>query len=274
MSKDPEKFFFHLHNFDNGPEDTSLPSEAEILEAAEEDAPPPPPTFTEEELAAATAKAFEEGRAKGAEDSEASKVRATQMAVQTLGTDIQALITAEHEREDSYKGEVIRVTTSIFEKLFPIYSRTEGLSEMQSAVSRVLETQSGQHTIEILTHSDDQADIERHFKEQTQINELSVIVQDGIMAGNCEIRWKNGGALYNARKVSEDISQLLQQTLEDAGITSHDSENIDPPAEENCAIIEGKAAEKPEKVTEDGAETSHKDDHNPPATEPADDGDS
>lgn len=224
-NKKTEKFFFNLHNFDeDGIDGDTVVAEDTVVE----DLPPPPPVFSEDELESAKAQAYQDGYKKGQEDTRANQQQLIQVAIQTLVADIQALLNAEEQRERRFEAEAVYLASHIFEKLFPIYSRTHGFPEMQAAIANAIQTHhpSPRDRIEILTAPDDLVLMRDYFSKFGQGVSVNIEAFPALASGQCEIRWPDGGFSYDGPTLASSIAAALANNLDYAGYVPREAGDI------------------------------------------------
>lgn len=223
MSKSNEKFLFNLHNFDD--EDQG---KEELIEDTQEDLPPPPPVFTEEELEAAKKQAYEEGYQKAQDDSRVSREQMIKASIQTLVGDVQVLLAAEQEREKRFEIEAVYLAQEIFTKLFPGYAASHGFGETANALEHAVQMlhPDTNSRIEILAASDDFQAIEAYFKEHAEGVHIDIKASPALASGQCEIRWVEGGFMYDSRQLATEVGRVLEQGLARAGHVPREAGDI------------------------------------------------
>lgn len=218
-----DKFLSHLHDFDAPKVD-----EAEDAEEHIEDEPPPPPTFTEDELEAAKRDAFQAGLTKGLQDAKASQEQATLHSVQSLKPQIEAMVANEQKRYKLFETDAITLILSIFKHIIPDISPELHQKSIESAVKSVISDDFAHKNIEILCHSDQKEALSDLFSSDEGGYSVSVKAKADIESGCCAINWNNGGALYDPVSVQGKIIAILEQTLEEQGITGQDTSDDTP----------------------------------------------
>ena len=219
MTHAGEKFFFHMHNFDD-----DVIDEAD-LEDIEDDLPPPPPVFTESELEAEKKKAFQEGHAQGVQETESSRAQALANAMQTLSRDIKTLFDAEHTREKRFEQEVVTLCKAMFEQAFPAFHQQHGFDELSAQLHDILKTQHAHRAIELRTSSDLAKGVEafmEKLKSQNPDCDFVVLGDDTLQDGQFLLKWEDGGASYDAHAIAQQIIAHLDDTLAIKPVTSHD----------------------------------------------------
>ncbi len=229
MAQLDEKFFFHMHNFDD-----DIIDEPPLEE--EEDLPPPPPVFSESELEAAQQKAFAQGHAKGVQETENSRAQALASLMQKLAQDMQTLFALEAQRENIFEKEVILLSKTLFEHVFPKLHEKHGFDEMIDKLQSVLTSQKGQKRIEIRVSNDFLPGVEAFIKKLQANNpdlQCSVIADSTLNNGSFKLGWEDGGAMYDATSITNAIISNLDEMLAGKDVPRHN--DID---DESCASDE------------------------------------
>ena len=202
---DNKKFLFDLHYFDDN----------NVMHAAEDpNAPPPAPTFSEEELENAKKAAFEDGKKAGEEAAMAAIQEKTAQTLQSVQQSLSALFDREQERLDAMETRVIDLCAKVIEKLYPELTPTLGFAQLREFLRQKLGELRKTPTVDITLHPSMAPMIE------TEINKLkerlaaqgswTILEDDGLSEGSCEISWKNGGADWKPDQIYAFIEQALE----------------------------------------------------------------
>lgn len=241
MGRKTQKFLFDQNIFDE-PE-----QEEEVIEA-----PPPPPVFSEEELETVRHTTYEKAYACGKQDGITQETSSREQTIahilQTIADEATLLFSAEHERDRLFEKEVISTTLAIFEKLFPLYSKSKGSEEMANAIGNVLRKQEDQSIITIDVHPDMVESIQEHISKVNlraySEKRFEVLGKEDLSLQSCRMYWKDGGAARNIEALADEIRDILKDTLAGTHTNGHDRvisadhtlsahpENPDYPADE------------------------------------------
>jgi len=200
--------------------------EDDVIEE-KEDLPPPPPIFTEADLNAAKKKAYDEGHAAGKKEVEESRAHALANTMGMLGSDLGQIFSAEREREAVYEREVIALCRAIFEHAYPSFSDKLGFDALTLQIETIIQQQQNQHSIEIRVAEPFAKGVEafiEKLKAQNDDLNITIVGDSDIKEGCFEMRWKDGGALYDAPKVAQSILGNLEEMLAGEAATSHDKD--------------------------------------------------
>lgn len=242
-----KKFLFDLNCFDE-------PDPVDPADIA--------PTFSEEQLSAARAEGYAEGHATGTAE---GKSEATRVAVQsreqltantlrTISESFTMLFAAEYDREKTYEQEAVRLTLSALQKLFPVLNQRFGQEEIRQVIMSVLESSARRSMITIEVSTDDAQSIESmlaaHWSDPEAAPRYRVLAQPDLHPGQCRMNWEDGGAVRDAQRLADKITQALDALLEgaQAPMTAHE----DVPAPSNNAINEQDTGESAPSATPTG----------------------
>ncbi len=222
----PKKFLFGTHIFDE-------PEEEEIEEA------PPPPTYSEEELEAAKQAAAKEAFAKGREEAsrEAAESREQHIAtvLKSISQDVEKILDAEQSREKAYERESVKLSQTIFKKLFPFFFEKHGFAELTDILEKVIIKQENQEKITIEVPPDTQEGIQA-FLDKTFASagagKLKVIANEHLEKGGCTLSWKDGGMVRNTVAIADEVVRLMEEALAGEPTNVHDNDEIEKQAEE------------------------------------------
>jgi flagellar assembly protein FliH len=199
-----QKFLFDVNNFDDP-------------DPVDPDLPPPPPTFSEAELAGAKASEHERGRQAGHTAEKAARETIVAGLIKTIADHFTKLFDAEKQRADQFEGEVLLLTKTIFDKLFPALNEAHGLNEVETMIATVLETQRNQREIIVEVHSEFAPDIQsladHLMKSMHAAGTVTVRANDSLARGDCKMSWNDGGAERSATHLSSEIARGLDEIL-------------------------------------------------------------
>jgi len=227
-----EKFLFNAHNFDAPVEI----DEADLV-----------PSFSQEELAAAQAKAFKKGKQEGIDETNASLNKRIADILNQITQNYPALLVKEDERAKLYENEALRLTSQIFETLYPLLKTHLAEAELKDKIKTIMEMQEEQSHIAVNVHPDMVEPIQDMLNKATENTpsfgkaDKSFVVRglDSLDIQAMTMQWKDGGATYNAQDLAQKIQAVIEESLAPLDTNSHDNgkEIADPiiePAEETA----------------------------------------
>ena len=224
----PQKFLFGLNIFDEPEED-------------EADAVAPPPTYSQEELdeavRQAASKAHAEGRKEAFKEAGESLDRQVADVLEAIASNIGSLAEAEHNRERKYEQESVRLSLAVFKKIFPRIHEKYGFEELSHILEKTITHQEVQSKIVIevpaIAQSGVQGFIEKAFPSPAQAQKLTVIANEKLPHGSCNLTWSDGGAIRDTQAIADEITRLMEEALAGSGANVHDSmdENVQTTAQ-------------------------------------------
>lgn len=213
---DPSKFMFEGNVFDP----------LSKHEVEEEEEPPPPPVFSEEELAAAKASSFDEGKREGLTESQNSREQAVSETLNRISIALVTEFDAEKHREKIYEAEALALSLSIFETLFPVFTKDHGLTEIKTAITQVIQDESGQGKIRIELSPDETAPLTEHLTHlpiENGTERLNIVTNDTFTDGQFKLTWDDGGAVRDSQKMAGTVASILKQGLAGQPSSRHDN---------------------------------------------------
>lgn len=206
-----KKFFFDNIHFDETEEEIS-----------EEEDTPPPPTFSEEELSDARRTSYERGKEDGIAEAHRSFEKQTEVLLEVVARDIQTLFTSEDERAKLYETEAVRLADTIFKRLFPVLNERHGIDEITSVIEKVIQSQPETHGIQLYVAPVFRDQIEEHIRNNPHIQNaggsVNVMADDALEAGDCRLKWKDGGGLRDISTLSAQIAKEIEVLLADSPV--------------------------------------------------------
>jgi hypothetical protein len=204
----PQKFMFDVNNFDARTEDE-------------------PPVFTGEQIEAARKEAYELGRAAGLAEAKALREKHIGDLLAAIKQNFTTLFTAEATRASQYEAETIFLARAVFNRLFPELNRRHGLDEVMRAIVMVLEGQRAQPEIVIEVHPEYADDIRLYLGRVLKAHEgiCTVAGNAELGAGDCRLRWEDGGASRSATRLCGQIGRIFDQTLADKPLLRDNGES-------------------------------------------------
>lgn len=208
LQNDRRKFFFDVNIFDEKQE----PEE------------PPPPMFSEAEIEAARLKALAEGKSDGIRESAESRAEKNAAVLEKISRDFASLFAAEAAREKRYEREAVELCYAVFRKLYPLYEKTAGLSELKKAVENVLRLQEGKSMILVHVAPAAAEEISKHLASLNSagIAGFEVRADESVADGACRLAWADGGAVRDSAQIAQRIEETLKDLLAGNGVKAHD----------------------------------------------------
>ena len=198
-----------------------------------------PPVFSVLEMEMAKQEAFEQGRRAGHAEAVAMREKTVADILAAIERQATILFAAEAARASLYEAETLFLARAIFTRLFPGLNERHGLEEVIRAIVTVLEGQRSQPEVIIEVGPDYAPDVRAHLTESLKAAHdgiCTVLGNADLRAGECRMRWNDGGSQRSARAICEEISRVFEQTLADRPILRNN--DISGPDEIRANIME------------------------------------
>lgn len=225
-----EKFFFNVNIFDE-----------DHVDEVEEEAPPPP-VFSEADMIAARRKAFDEGKAQGVSEQQASRAEQTAQTLNHVSGTVAQLIQGENTRRRVFEEEVIALSAAIFKKLFPVYEEKTGFDELIHALQTIIQSQHAQIEISVFVHPDALEGVEEALSQLTAsgLNTRFIVQSDDTLPiGTSKASWTDGGAVIDRQEITGEILSIVQGMLAGGLVKSDDMEPSEAIVEDAIEGIKG-----------------------------------
>ncbi len=215
MPNDHRKYLFDLNNFDRKKEREVDP-----------DLPPPPPVFSLEDMGAAEKEGFARGYEEALEEARVSREQYIASQVSGLNEQIKSLLLTEQMREKRYEEEVLRLTFSLFSKIFPSMSAKHSIDEILQVIRQVISKQPKTSILIEVPHAD-LGDVAAHIALLIESSNglISITGADDIGPGGCRLSWENGGAFRDQTALVEELSAEIEDILAPGSQKSQNNES-------------------------------------------------
>lgn len=205
-----KKFLFDLNYFDDD----------NVMHKAEDpNAPPPAPTFSEEELEAAKKAAFDQGVAEGKKQALESIEQEKQNNLQSMQQSLSALFDCEEDRNQRLETHVIALAFKALEKTYPRFMELAGTLQTREMLQTQLQTLRKLPSIDISLAPAMAKRLEGEIhtlKERLAAQGSWTILEDETLnEGACEIAWNNGGLDWRPDKVHAAITEAFAPYLQE-----------------------------------------------------------
>jgi hypothetical protein len=187
-------------------EDFSAPRTSKLAET-EAATPAPPSPITTEDVDAAYARGMQDGQTTVL----ANAARQTQEMVQALLLEIGTVNDAACQTVDANALHITQLLLDLLRKFFPRLCAEYGPAETSDMVAIVLAGLTSEPEVEIRACSAGIADLERYFAATPYDgrSKLTLVALETMTPGDAGMRWKDGRADRNARKLWSEILAAL-----------------------------------------------------------------
>jgi len=189
--------------------------------------------FTLEDIEAARQQGFEDGRATGSAEANASIERSVADALAVAGQALQTLGPALVELRTRIEAEALETVTAIVRKIVPYYARTHGYDEVEALLRDCLSSAYDEPRIVVRAHDSVLGSLTAQLDDLAKssgFNGNLVLFEDQDLApGDCRVEWADGGAERNIDRVWEDIELAITRfTQEQPGPESSTATEYEP----------------------------------------------
>lgn len=201
------KFLFDQNCFDDG-----YVEEPEFVE-------PPPPMFSEAELEATKQEFYARGKKDGLEEARVSREKFVADLMQKISRDFTTLFAAESARAAQYEAEAVYLARAVFARLFPALNERHGLAEVEQVIVKILENARGLPEVIIEVNPDYVESVQQRVAALadalSSTGTCRVAGNAALKAGDCRLRWQDGGGTRSAETIAAQIGHIFEQTLAD-----------------------------------------------------------
>jgi len=189
----------------------------------EVDAPPspPPPRFTEAELAAATAEAFERGRAAGRSDADAATERRTADALAAIRAALDGIAPAHDRAMEGSRTDALRLAAALTRKLIPAMLQQNALAVVESLVNEILPRLVDEPRLVIRVNDTLIASLKGTIDDVAAHagyrGHVILLGDDRLAEADCRIEWADGGAEHDTDRLMHEIETLVDRFIHGVG---------------------------------------------------------
>jgi flagellar assembly protein FliH len=215
-----KKFLFDNNNFDTPDPDFVAP-----------------PVYSQEELSHNKQSSYDQGKADGYAEAQASFEKQTTDLLMAIRDHFSILFDEEDRRARMFEKESAQLAYTIFARAFPALNEKLGLQEVKTAIQHVLETVREQPEIIVEVPQAYVGVIQGHIDHLLRRDggpRCIVRASDHLGAGQARMMWTNGHAMRDGPQLAERIRLQIEQMLADQAILADNSEEITaapPPGE-------------------------------------------
>ena len=169
--------------------------------------------FTVEDLDQARLEGFEEGKALGRGEAQASINQQVADALANASRAFQALQQGMEGLKREVETDALRTVTMIVSKIVPYYANKHGLGEVEALVHDCLAAAYDEPRIVVRAHGSILGPLTDHLDQLTAssgFNGNVVALEDpSLSPGDCRVEWADGGAERETERVWESINSAL-----------------------------------------------------------------
>lgn len=169
--------------------------------------------FTVEDLERARLDGFEEGKASGREEAQASINQQVADALANASRAFQALQQGMEGLKQEIEMDALRTVSMIVGKIVPFYASKHGLEEVEALVHDCLAAAYDEPRVVVRAHGSILGPLTDHLDQVTTASGFNgnvVALEDpSLSPGDCRVEWADGGAERDVERVWESINSTL-----------------------------------------------------------------
>mgnify|MGYP001182438946 CR=1 FL=1 len=221
-----QKFLFDC-SFDSEISDSSDKSEELIKEEPEEVVP----SFSEEELETARKEEFIKGKEEGTKEAAEGMENSLLVAIGNLEIQFENLFKAQQEAAKSDLDNAILIATSVIRKIFPSLNIRDAQKEVENMIASVMKQILEEPKVSIYIHPDLEPLLNENIgslvKKTKYRGEITIIANDDLPLGDCNIEWESGGARRSAESLLLEVNAIIEENLkEEPSMINRDNKEI------------------------------------------------
>lgn len=176
-----------------------------------------PGAYSEADLKAARDKAFDQGKAAGLNEAQASIESRTAQALAKIGERLAAGDPGLEAAIDAIKRDAVEAALTVVRKVMPEFSRRRSLDEIESLVTHCLEGVLGEPRVVIRAHDSLLDSLREHIDSLAEHSGYSgkivLLAEPDMPESDCRVEWADGGAERNSNRVWEEIDGAIARFL-------------------------------------------------------------
>lgn len=180
--------------------------------------PPPEPTFSRAELAAAEAKAREEGHAAGRAEAVSEHEEQVGKTLGAINDSLAALFAAKDTMTRDGERETVELTRSIIGKLFPALQKCDGLAEVVALVGACLRESVNEPRLVVRVPDALFERAQQHLTPMTSATgfpgKLIILADEALAGSDCRVEWADGGAERDLTRTWRDIEAAMIRAVD------------------------------------------------------------
>ena len=188
----------------------------------------PVTTYNEADIAVARQEGFDDGKKEGASEALTGIEKTLADSLTAITNDLSVFLSQQNQANMEVSHDAVTLALTIVRKFFPTLNDKTALDEINSVLVAALKRLIGEPEIIIKvnpTISDDLSNKLKHqFPETHPTTKVSIIADEGIDKGNCNIEWSNGGMERNLNTLMQEIDNIVVQnsTKKISGIANNE----------------------------------------------------
>jgi len=180
---------------------------------ADEVEPEPEPTYSQADLDAAREVGLAEGYNRGVLEAADSLERLVAACLEKLNADVDELFRVQEAANDAIASNAVDIAVAVVRKLFPAYSASHGLGEIEALVLDILKRLQTEPQVRLEIHPSLNEALAARFDACSALmarrDRVILLPNPGLAPGDCVAQWTNGGAERLTETIWNEIAEIV-----------------------------------------------------------------
>ena len=172
-------------------------------------------TFSEDDITEARQQSFSDGQKQGSQSALEGIEKTLTDTVNTVANNLTTLQSEQIRSNQEITDDATALALAIVRKFFPTLNKQSALDEVEAVIKTLLDRLIDDPRIVIKVNPSISNELSDKFSSQFQNSEMgnsfSIIADENVSEGNCEIEWSNGTAERNLDKLMHEIDEIISQ---------------------------------------------------------------
>jgi flagellar assembly protein FliH len=173
--------------------------------------------YTEDDLTSAREGAFDEGKAAGFEQAQASVANRAAEALARIADQLAAADRQLGETIDAIKRDAVEAALTVVRKAMPELSRSHALAEIEALVAGCLDKVLGEPRVVIRAHDAMLDALKERIEPLAERcgygGKIVLLAEPDMSQSDCRVEWADGGAERDTSRLWEDIDGAVKRFL-------------------------------------------------------------
>jgi flagellar biosynthesis/type III secretory pathway protein FliH len=187
-------------------------------------------TFNEADIIVARQEGFDDGKKQGASETLSGMEKTLNDTLTSIAHSLSVFQSEQTQANQEVSNSASTLALTIVRKFFPTLNEKTALNEINSVLVSVLKRLIGEPQITIkvnpIISNDLSEKLKRQFIENDPITNVSIVADEKVDIGDCNIKWSNGTAERNLNTLTHEIDDIIaQNSMQKTGLTVTTEEN-------------------------------------------------
>ena len=195
----------------------------------------PVTTYNETDISVARQQGFDDGKKEGASEALTGIEKTLVDTLTAITDDLSVFFSKQNQVNQEISHDAVTLALTIVRKFFPTLNDKTALDEINSILVTILKRLIGEPEITIkvnpMIRDDLSNNLKHQFSQTHTTTNLSVVADETIDKGDCEIKWSNGTIERNLDALTQEIDNIIAQnsTKEiNAPVATEDKTEVEP----------------------------------------------